>query len=107
MEVVQTMARAFMQCGWTAVRFKLRGVAYSEGSFDEGRGETEDMLAVIREYKVPGGPDDIDFAPDGKLWITQRFAAKVAVLDPVTGAVQSIGVGRSPHGIYLSRSTRP
>ncbi len=64
-------------------------------------------LAVIREYKVPGGPDDIDFAPDGKLWITQRFAAKVAVLDPATGAVQSIGVGRSPHGIYLSRGTRP
>ena len=54
-KVVQTMARAFMQCGWTAVRFNFRGVAYSEGSFDEGRGETEDMLAVIRSV-CPQGP---------------------------------------------------
>ena len=34
-----------------------------------------------------GGPDCIDFAPDGKLWITQRFAQKVAVLDPASGDV--------------------
>ena len=55
-----------------------------------------------RVYKVPGGPDCIDFAPDGKLWITERFAQKVAVLDPVTGAVTTIPVGRSPHGIFLT-----
>jgi len=42
-------------------------------------------LNVIRSYSIPGGPDDIDFAPDGKLWITRRFAEKVAVLDPATG----------------------
>ena len=55
-----------------------------------------------RVYKVPGGPDCIDFAPDGKLWITERFAQKVAVLDPVSGAVTAIPVGRSPHGIFLT-----
>ena len=58
-----------------------------------------------RVYKVPGGPDCIDFAPDGKLWITQRFAQKVAWLDPATGALTSIPVGRSPHGIYLTTDT--
>ena len=58
--------------------------------------------AVIRSYRVPGGPDCIDFAPDGKLWITQRFIQKVGVLDPATGALQSIPVGRSPHGIFLT-----
>ena len=58
--------------------------------------------ALIRSYRVPGGPDCIDFAPDGKLWITQRFIQKVGVLDPATGALQSIPVGRSPHGIYLT-----
>ena len=55
-----------------------------------------------RVYKVPGGPDCIDFAPDGKLWITERFAQKVAVLDPASGALTTIPVGRSPHGIYLT-----
>ena len=42
-------------------------------------------LAPIRSYTIPGGPDDIDFAPDGRLWITRRWAEKVAVLDPATG----------------------
>ena len=59
-------------------------------------------LKIIRTYAIPGGPDDIDFAPDGKLWITRRWAAKVAVLDPSTGAYQTIDVGRSPHGLYLN-----
>lgn len=59
-------------------------------------------FALIRSYRVPGGPDCIDFAPDGKLWITQRFIQKVGVLDPATGALQSIPVGRSPHGIFLT-----
>lgn len=59
-------------------------------------------LAPGRAYKVGGGPDCIDFAPDGKLWITLRFAKQVAVLDPVTGAETTFPVGRSPHGIFLT-----
>ncbi len=62
--------------------------------------------ALIRSYRVPGGPDCIDFAFDGKLWITQRFIQKVAVLDPATGAIQSLAVGRSPHGIFLTGGER-
>ena len=59
-------------------------------------------LNVIRTLKVPGGPDDIDFAPDGKLWATLRWRQEVAVIDPLTGAVQTIRVSRSPHGIWLN-----
>ena len=59
-------------------------------------------LQVLHTYPVPSGPDDIQFAPDGKLWITQRFARTVAVLDPATGAIEHADVGRSPHGIFLN-----
>ena len=59
-------------------------------------------LTPIRSYNIPGGPDDIEFAPDGRLWITRRWAEKVAVLDPATGDFQTIDVGRSPHGIFLN-----
>ena len=59
-------------------------------------------LKVMRTYAIPGGPDDIDFAPGGKLWITRRFAESVAVLDPVTGSFETIAVGRSPHGLFLN-----
>jgi DNA-binding beta-propeller fold protein YncE len=59
-------------------------------------------LKQIRSYAIPGGPDDMDFAPDGKIWITRRFAEKLAILDPVSGQYQTIDVGRSPHGIWLN-----
>ncbi len=54
-KVVQTLARAFTQCGWTAVRFNFRGVGGTEGVHDEGRGELDDMLAVVAHIK-PAGP---------------------------------------------------
>lgn len=54
-KVVQTLARAFVQCGWSALRFNFRGVGATEGVHDEGRGEAEDFLAVVRQY-APEGP---------------------------------------------------
>lgn len=59
-------------------------------------------LAVVKRIPMPGGPDDLCFAPDGKLWIALRFASRVAVYDPATDATDHISVGRSPHGIYVS-----
>ncbi len=53
-KVVQTLARAFVQCGWTAARFNFRGVGGSAGSHDEGRGELEDFLAVV-QHVAPAG----------------------------------------------------
>lgn len=54
-KVVQTLARAFVQCGYTAVRFNFRGVGASTGEYDAGKGELEDLLAVIRQV-APEGP---------------------------------------------------
>lgn len=53
-KVVQTLARAFVQSGWTAVRFNFRGVGGSAGSHDEGRGELDDFLAVV-QHVAPAG----------------------------------------------------
>jgi len=54
-KVVQTLARACVQCGFTAVRFNFRGVGASAGTHDEGRGELQDLLAVV-EQVAPEGP---------------------------------------------------
>ena len=51
-KVVQTLARAFVQAGWDAVRFNFRGVGRSEGVWDEGRGEVADFWAVLQD-QVP------------------------------------------------------
>lgn len=53
-KVVQTLARAFVQTGWTAVRFNFRGVGGSAGTYDEGRGELADLLAVVRDQAPEG-----------------------------------------------------
>ena len=57
-KVVQTLARAFVQCGWTSVRFNFRGVGGSAGSHDEGRGELEDLLAVV-EHAAPASAGQV------------------------------------------------
>lgn len=54
-KVVQTLARACVLGGWTAVRFNFRGVGRSEGAYDEGRGELADLLSVV-EAQAPQGP---------------------------------------------------
>ncbi|MEW5881848.1 MAG: alpha/beta hydrolase [Pseudomonadota bacterium] len=46
-KVVATLARAFVAVGWLAVRPNFRGVGATEGTHDEGRGETDDFLHMI------------------------------------------------------------
>lgn len=53
-KVVQTLARAFVACGFAAVRFNFRGIGQSGGSYDEGRGELQDMLDVVRQVAGDG-----------------------------------------------------
>jgi len=55
-KVVTTLARALVQRGWRVVRFDYRGVRQSAGSWDEGRGEVDDALAVIAAHRVAGEP---------------------------------------------------
>lgn len=55
-KVVQTMARAFVQLGWRAVRFNFRGIGASQGGWDEGRGEVDDALAVVEALAPAGHP---------------------------------------------------
>ncbi len=45
-KVVHQLARSFNDLGALSVRFNFRGVGESEGAFDAGRGERDDLLAV-------------------------------------------------------------
>ncbi|WP_232478858.1 Vgb family protein [Roseomonas rosulenta] len=58
-------------------------------------------LDVRRIIDLPGGPDCIAFDPDGRLWATLRWSGRVARVDTRTGEVETIRVGRSPHGIFI------
>lgn len=53
-KVVQTLARAFVQAGWTVLRFNFRGVGQSAGVYDEGRGEADDLRLLIQALAPSG-----------------------------------------------------
>ncbi len=54
-KVVQTLARALVQNGWTSLRFNFRGVGASQGVHDHGVGEARDLLGLIAQL-APQGP---------------------------------------------------
>ena len=85
-KVVQTLARAFVQSGWQAVRFNFRGVGASEGTYDEGQGEAADMLQVIAQVATQGPLALAGFS----------FGAFVT-----SHVVQSLGDQRLPHHLVL------
>ena len=97
-KVVQTLARAFVQCGWTAVRFNFRGVGASAGAHDDGHGELEDLLAVV-EHASPlaaGGALALAGFSFGAFVTTHAFG-QLAPIRPVDKLVLvGTSVSRSP-----------
>ncbi|MBW2061879.1 MAG: alpha/beta hydrolase [Deltaproteobacteria bacterium] len=52
--VVSLAVSALAEAGWTVLRFNFRGVGQSEGTFDEGVGEAEDLAAAAGYLKENG-----------------------------------------------------
>jgi len=50
-KVVTTMARVFKELGIPSLRFNFRGVGQSGGEYDDGIGESEDMLLLAKQWK--------------------------------------------------------
>jgi len=55
-KVAQTLAKTFFALGYIATRFNFRGVGRSEGTFDDGVGETADALAALAYARTRCGP---------------------------------------------------
>jgi alpha/beta superfamily hydrolase len=70
-KVVHTLARAMNEMGIPALRFNFRGVENSEGSYGEGIGEAEDVLAIAACVRQRW--------PQAELWLAGfSFGAMVA-----------------------------
>ena len=62
-KVVQTLARAFLALGYLCHRPDFRGVGDSEGAYDEGRGETDDLVAVARAARASAAAEGLAGLP--------------------------------------------
>ena len=85
-KVVQTIARACVQCGWRALRFNFRGVGASAGAYDEGRGELDDLLAVVAEQAPLDQPLLLAGFSFGA-FVTAGAIARLHTQRPIAGAV--------------------
>ena len=85
-KVVQTLARAFVQLGWRAVRFNYRGVERSEGAWDEGRGEVDDAMSVLQALRSSGQPLALGGFSFGS-YVASQVAARVAPQAPAQALV--------------------
>jgi alpha/beta superfamily hydrolase len=92
-KVVTMAARALRECGVDTVRFNFRGVGASEGAFDDGDGEGEDLRAVAAWVRAQ--------RPDAALWLAGfSFGAYVSLrmaaeLQPAALLSIALPVGRS------------
>lgn len=48
-KVITTIARSFNEIGIKTIRFNYRGVGNSEGKYDNGKGEVDDVLTLIKD----------------------------------------------------------
>lgn len=72
-KVVVMVERSLRELGLRSVRFNFRGVGASEGEYDEGRGETLDLLAVAEWVQA--------VRPNDALWLAGfSFGSYVALL---------------------------
>ena len=60
---------------------------------------------TVRYYQLPArsGPHDVAPAPDGTVWYTAQQTGHLGRLDPKTGKVEEIPLGRgsAPHGVIV------
>ncbi len=59
--VVESIARAYKSKDYTTLRFNFRGVGNSQGSYDDGPGEKQDVLSAV-SYLKENGSDPINLS---------------------------------------------
>jgi alpha/beta superfamily hydrolase len=92
-KVTLTLARTLSAMGVPALRFNFRGVGASVGDFAAGIGETEDLLAVIRQAQ--------SLYPDRALWLAGfSFGAYVALRATRFVAVKRLITVAPPVNLY-------
>ena len=92
-KVVQTLAKAFVELGYAAVRCNFRGVGASQGAHDHGEGETDDLAQAALQARARLGELPLVLAGYSfGAYVQTRLAnriepERVVLVAPATGMV--------------------
>ena len=95
-KVVTTIARACLHHGLMAVRPDFRGVGASAGAFDKSIGETQDMLALVAQFR--------ERYPDlaAQPWVLGGFSFGTSVAVGLHAGLAAAGDTRLPAALMLA-----
>lgn len=86
-KVVTTLAKACREKGIPSLRFNFRGVGLSEGIFDKGIGESDDLLLILSELRnIFPGYEFILAGFSFGAYVTYRAACQSAVVSLISVA---------------------
>jgi alpha/beta superfamily hydrolase len=87
-QVVETLVEVYQEKSFSTLRFNFRGVEGSEGSYDEGKGEQEDVRSAL-EYMNKRGKREVDLAGysfgawvNAKLNDTHSLCNRIVMISP-------------------------
>jgi alpha/beta superfamily hydrolase len=80
-QVVRLLAQAFENLGWSTLIFNFRGVGRSQGDFDQGQGEQDDVLAASSYLKGLGLQEIILAGYSFGAWINARAALQEPAIE--------------------------
>lgn len=95
-KVAQTLAKTFVELGLASIRTNFRGVGATAGAHDEGRGESDDMVAVaqyarLRFGEAPPVLAGFSFGAWVQMQVAQRVPPRRVVLVGVAAGFVSGG----------------
>lgn len=86
-KVVHTLARAARDRGLRAIRFNFRGVGRSGGVHDQGRGEVDDLCALLAAIRAASPGRDLLLAGFSfGAWVTASSLARLPLDGPLPRA---------------------
>jgi alpha/beta superfamily hydrolase len=99
-KVVTMVERSLRESGLDTVRFNFRGTGASEGSYDEGEGESEDLAAVVAWVRR--------VRPDDALWLAGfSFGSYVTIRNAARLRAAALVSIAPPAGRFALTSVEP
>ena len=85
--VLMAMSQAFIGAGYSTLRFNFRGTGRSEGFFDNGTGEQEDLKSAVNYLKIMGYEQTILAGYSFGAWVSSKISMSPNISGDISGVI--------------------